>query len=262
MIYRTLTKSGEVKLYCYVLDPPKESSRDQIRPAVIICPGGAYSHLSPRESEPIAAGFMAKGFHVFILAYSVAKTSPPPLLHRPFEDLSWAISEIKAMSGEWMVGKLAVMGSSAGGHLAASYCTCYKPEYKANALILSYPVITSNPEYSHRQSFVNLLGEGFAQERADELSPELHVNGDTPPCFLWHTFADESVPVENSLLFVRALRDKKVPFELHIFPNGPHGLSLATPETATALRPATAHVANWFRLCVEWLSELFEWKIR
>jgi acetyl esterase/lipase len=153
------------------------------------------------------------------------------------------------------------MGSSAGGHLAACYCTLENPEHRADALILSYPVITAATGFCHGGSFVNLLGKGYSEKQAREWSPELHVSEKTPPCFIWHTFADESVPAENSLLFARALKEKNVPFELHVFPNGPHGLSLATPETATERRRADPHVAKWFPLCIEWLSELFGFEI-
>jgi acetyl esterase/lipase len=121
---------------------------------------------------------------------------------------------------------------------------------RPDALVLCYPVISTG-EFGHQGSLQNLLGSAAADPaRRQEMSLELQVTEHTPTAFLWHTFADGGVPVENSILFAMALRRNKVPFELHVYPNGAHGLGLA---------PADAHVATWMPLCCEWLAGM-GWK--
>jgi acetyl esterase/lipase len=253
-------KDFRPKLVTYVLDGNKK------RPAILICPGGGYGFTSPREAEPIAMQFNAAGFHAFVLYYSVAPNRHP----QPLLDLSRAMCIIRESSDEWNVytEKIAVCGFSAGGHLAASLGVCWdKPYLKApgitmgmnypNALILSYPVITSG-EFAHRGSFNNLLGTDSGSESLYEMSLEQQVSSKTPPTFLWHTFADKSVPVENTLLFAQALRKCDIPFEMHIYPEGSHGLSLANEETATDTTGVHPHVTTWIKLCIEWLQIQFK----
>jgi acetyl esterase/lipase len=239
---------------------------DKTRGTVLIFPGGGYSFTSPREAEPIALQFNAAGFHAFILNYSVApKRHPQPLL-----DASRAMCIIRENAENWRIDseKVAVCGFSAGGHLAASLGVHWNKSYlnvitdgdiaknKPSALILSYPVITSG-EFAHRGSFNNLLGENATNESLDEMSLEKHITKDTPKTFIWHTVEDSDVPVENTLLFAQGLRKHNIPFELHIYPEGSHGLSLATEETANNASQIVPHVSSWMRLCVEWLTELF-----
>jgi len=247
-------------LVTYVLGGEKK------RGAVLVCPGGGYRYTSPREAEPIALQFNAAGFHAFVLYYSVfPRKHPQPLL-----DVSRAMCIIRENAEKWNIDpeKIAVCGFSAGGHLAASLGVYWGKEYlyevpgitkgmnKPNALILCYPVITSGLK-AHRGSFDSLLGENAADESLHEMSLEHHVNENTPPTFLWHTFNDKAVPVENSLLFAQALCDKGIPFELHVYPDGPHGLSLATSETSNGnAGMENPHVATWIKLCIEWLEVL------
>lgn len=244
----------------YVLDGGKK------RGAVLICPGGGYGYTSEREAEPIALQFNAAGFHAFVLYYSVApRKHPQPLL-----DVSRAMCLIREKADVWNIepDKLAVCGFSAGGHLAASLGVHWDKPYlknadgiipgmnRPNACILCYPVITSG-EFAHRGSFNNLLGETASPEMLFEMSLEHHITDKMPPAFIWHTFEDTSVPVENSLFFAEGMRKNNIPFELHIFPKGHHGLSLATPETETESgNSVDSHVALWIKLCVEWLNEL------
>jgi acetyl esterase/lipase len=243
-------------LVTYVLDGNKE------RGAVLICPGGGYRVNSERETEQIAMQFNAAGFHAFIVYYSCApRRHPEPLL-----EVSRAMCIIRENAEEWKVNKdkIAVCGFSAGGHLAASLGVHFDKPYlfenlgitkglnKPNALILSYPVISSG-EFAHRDSFTNLLGADADSNLLHEMSLEHQINEKTPPTFIWHTFDDEVVPVENTLLFVQGLRKKNIPFELHIYPHGEHGLSLATEETNVS----NPHVATWMELCIEWLKNLF-----
>ena len=246
------------KLNTYVLDG------ERTRPAVLICPGGGYHFLSPREAEPIALRYAAHGFHAFVVEYSVAPHRHP----QPVLDVARALCIIREHAREWNVAQVALCGFSAGGHVAATLATHWERgdlfdrpglsvrDSRPDALILSYPVISSGP-HSHADSFVNLLGDDPSADLLQELSLETAVSASVPPAFLWHTANDESVPVENSFLFAQALKKAGVPFELHIFPNGPHGLSLATAETATEDRRAMPDVAVWHDLSVSWLRSLF-----
>ena len=234
------------------------------RAAVLICPGGGYRFVSPREAEPIALQFAAAGFHAFVLDYSVAPRRYPQALL----DLARAMCLIREKSAVWRIdpGKIALCGFSAGGHLAASLVAqgdkaflTEKPGITLrlippDALILGYPVITSGP-FAHQGSFDQLLGGDPDNPLRRQLSLELQVSPETPPVFLWHTLADQAVPVENSLLYAQALRDKQIPFEFHIFPRGPHGLALATPETDDGNVGVYPHVSRWMGLCLEWLEE-------
>jgi len=246
----------------YILDGNKR------RAAVLICPGGGYGFRSPRESEPVALQFNAAGFHAFVLRYSVApRRHPLPLL-----DVSRAVGLLREKADAWKIhpGRIALCGFSAGAHLAASLgvlwdrfelpgaATTGQPGLnRPDALILSYPVITSGV-FAHKGSFENLLGPGASAEALEAVSLELHVSAKTPPTFLWHTYGDEAVPLENSLLFAGALRSAGVPFEFHVYPEGVHGLSLATEETSDVGKEPDFHVSSWMPLCVEWLGGLFD----
>lgn len=230
------------------------------RGAVIICPGGAYGYCSPREAEPIAMRFCAAGFQTFVLDYCIAPARYPESLC----DLSNAVKLVRENAAEWNVDpdKIAVCGFSAGGHLAASLSTlwnseevirCKNGENRPNASILCYPVILWGDK-ANKGSFYNLLGENLADEEYAKLSLEKHVSSDTPPTFLWHTFSDGSVPVENSLCYAAALREYNIPFEMHIYPFGDHGLSLANLEVCDSIDP---HVGTWIDLACEWLKVTF-----
>ena len=252
----------------YVLDGNRK------RAAVLICPGGGYGFVSPRESEPVALQFNAAGYHAFVLHYSVAPRRYPLALL----DVSKALCVLRKRADAYMIhpGRMALCGFSAGAHLAASLGIYWDNPLSLNApggtstlkgiepglnrpdaLILGYPVISAGP-FAHRGSFENLLGPKADPQALEEVSLELHVNEKTPPTFLWHTYADEAVPLENSLLFAGALRRAGVPFEYHVYPEGVHGLSLATEETSVEGREPDPHVSSWMYLCVEWLGELFE----
>ena len=272
MIYekRTLNLKGQapdVPLTVYALDNSPEVDEHRRRPAVLICPGGGYGFRSFRESEPVAVRLLALGFHAMILDYSVAPVTFPAALLQVMA----AVHDIRLNAEAWNVDpdRIAVMGFSAGGHLAASAGVFWhRPEYasklgltpeqvKPNSLILGYPVITSGENASHGGSFKNLLGERY-EELKESVSLELQVDEKTPPTFLWHTWSDGAVPIENALLFLTALRKHRVKAEAHLYMEGPHGLSLANDQvygeaTKQNIRPACQ---NCIDMAATWLNAL------
>lgn len=220
------------------------------RPAVLICPGGGYEYVSPREADPIALQFAGIGYHTFVLDY----TTPPKEKYQALKEASKSMCEIRNNAEKWCIDpdKIAVCGFSAGAHLACSLGTKWNMEFlgaqgqnKPNAMILAYPVISSDNTIWHEGSFKNLMGDGADYS---EMSLEKCVSEITPPTFLWHTVEDGTVPVENTLRFAEALQKNKIPYELHIYPNGRHGLALASDDP---------HVNSWVKLCLEWITMQF-----
>lgn len=256
---------ADSKLYTYFLDNSPEIDQNRVRPVIVICPGGGYAMTSDREAEALAVQFMAMGYHAVILRYSYKPAVYPTALL----ELAWVVKLLRDNGEKWNIDKdkIVIQGSSAGGHLAASMGVFWKEAFladylktdekqlKPNGLILNYPVITSG-SFAHRDSFLNLLGNRY-DELVDKMSLEKQVNKDTPKTFLWHTFTDDCVPVENSLLFVMALKEKNIPTEFHMYPVGGHGLSLATRETA-ALNTfgIQEECQSWISLVNTWLKNL------
>lgn len=243
------------------------------RPLVLLCPGGGYAYTSDREAEPIALQFLAMGYHAAVLRYSCAPARYPTALL----ELAASVRLIREHARQWHVApeKLVIQGCSAGGHLAAAYAMFWDQDWfreragisesdpgrrllQPGGLLLCYPVITSG-EYAHRGSFDNLIGDLPEQDKLlEQLSLENQVNNCVPPVFVWHTYEDQSVPVENSLLLVSALRRAGIPTEFHMYPRGGHGLALATVLTQTAdggcFQP---DCAGWINLAHTWLEGLF-----
>ena len=261
----TLNEERNVRLTAYIQSIGGEYWGMEKRPAMIILPGGGYQYCSAREADPVAFPYLQAGYQVFILYYSVKEHSIWP---NPLNDYDQAFDLIKSKADEWHIdiSHTAVIGFSAGGHLAGTMGVLWKDKFiketlnienekvKPNGLILCYPVITGG-EFAHRGSFDNLLGKS---EDHTKLSLENLVTEDTPKTFLWHTFNDGTVPVQNSLLFANALSEKRVPFEMHIYPNGVHGLSLCEESTARnrEKKHIDEHVASWFNLACEWINRL------
>ena len=256
-------------LYTYFLDSSIEMRPNEKRPVILMCPGGGYEMTSDREAEPLAMQFLAMGYHVAILRYSVCPVRYPAALLQVAESVLY----LKEHADEYHIDpeKIVVQGCSAGGHLAANYGIAWNspfltklmgmendPEQLCVAgLLLCYPVITSG-EKAHEESFRNLLGEQY-EEKKEELSLENQVTPDTPPTFLWHTATDETVPVENSLYFFQACLQQGVSAELHIYPVGGHGLSLANEETCRANGIGVQkECQSWISLAQIWLEHIFE----
>ena len=247
----------------YLLDGNHEEK--EMRPAILILPGGAYKGLSHREGERIALSYNAAGFHAFVLNYCVAPhTHPMPILN-----VAKAIEIMRKKSTEWNVApdKIAVCGFSAGGHLAASISTLWNDAdiflndenknklHRPDATILCYPVINGG-KYANRNSFVNLTGSEAESELWQKMSLEKRVDKFTPPAFLWHTYEDSGVVVENSMLYAMALRNSQIPFEMHIYTDGDHGLSLVSDETYWAVDKFTRRYP-WMQQSIEWLNLRF-----
>ena len=214
------------------------------RPVMIIAPGGAYRFVAPAEGEIVARTFYDKGWNCFVLTYSTNMLDLAPLNGQPLHDISRAVRYVRRYAEKFNAApdRLAVCGFSAAGHLCASLAVHYmddeetNPDYapfsnRPQAAVLSYPVISSG-EFAHRDSFVALLGKDASEEMLKYMSLEIQVTKETVPCFLWATVTDDAVPVENSYFFSEALKKSGVPYALHIFSDGRHGLSVATEEWA------------------------------
>lgn len=222
---------------------------------VVVCPGGGYGHRAPHEGEPIAQALGDRGIAACVCDYRIAPYRHPyPLL-----DAQRAIRWVRAHADALHVdpAAVAILGFSAGGHLASTAGTHYdtgradgdeidRQSCRPDALVLCYPVISFG-EFGHRGSMANLLGADPPAELVASLSNETQVTEDTPPSFLWHTADDAGVPVQNSLLFAEALSAHRVPYELHVYRSGRHGLGLA---------PEFPHIATWIDLCAQWLREI------
>lgn len=231
---------------------------EQPRPCVVIYPGGGYGGRAYHEGEPIAQFFNGYGYHAVVVDYRVAPNRFPA----PLADAQRAIRLVRAHAEEWKVDpqKIVTCGFSAGGHLCAStilysdvYAELYTPDeidgYSCtpNGAILCYPVISVESEYGHIGSGQRLLGERYEAEKGDFFLAQ-YVSESTPPVFLWHTSDDAGVNVKNSLIFGERLRDNGIPFELHVFPHGKHGLGLA---------PTHPDVAQWAPLAADWIKRTF-----
>lgn len=228
------------------------------RAAIVICPGGGYGGLAQHEGRDYAMWLNAHGIAGFVLKYRLGSHGyrHPAML----QDAARAVRIVRSRCEEWGVdpSRVGIMGSSAGGHLASTLLTHFdggdvaasdpveRESSRPDLGILCYPVITMG-EYTHQGTKNNLLGNNPSPELVKLLSNELQVTKQTPPCFVWHTFEDDGVPVENSLGFASALRRAGVPFDLHIYEKGRHGIGLGD-------KPPFANTHPWAADCLFWLK--------
>ena len=245
---------AEASLTAYILDCELAYGQDTDRPAVVICPGGGYLYCSPREGEPLALAYAARGFHTFVLNYSVQYATAG---FTPLEEVSWAVGLLREHAAEWHLvpHQIAVCGFSAGGHLALASGTL--AENKADALILGYPMgSVANKE---NQFFAQmLLGKpNPTEEDLAKLDAFGNIDGNAPPAFLFGTMEDRLTPY-GALAIANAYTRAGVDYELHLFQFGPHGLALATAESADgSIQGIDPRFAQWHELSVSWLRKIF-----
>lgn len=227
---------------------------DESAGCVIICAGGSYRIRADHEAYPYAQMFNEAGIHAAVLDYRVAPYTYPAQLY----DINRAVRYVRYHAAEWGIkpDKIAVCGSSAGGHLCImgsehfDYGMDGGDEIDAvscrpDAAILCYAVATLN-EHTDRDSLYNISRNDPVL--MEKLTGEKNVPDDCPPMFFWHTIGDGAVPVTDALVMSTALKEKDIPFETHIFPEGGHGMGLATDRAP--------HTSQWGRLCVTWLKHL------
>lgn len=239
----SLTASAP-RIACFPARGPRRADA-----ALVIFPGGGYAGLADYEGAGYARRFAREGFACFVVSYRLGSQGHrhPAML----EDALAAVATVRSRCDEFGVrpDRIGVMGSSAGGHLAAHALTAFDryPEpvpTRPDFGVLCYPVISMRAAYGHAGSRAMLLGDDPPPALVDEVSCELHVTERTGPCFLWHTREDQTVPYQNSMLFAAALQACGVPFELHVFDRGPHGLGKDLRHP-------------WATVCAHWLAELF-----
>ncbi|MFP7469889.1 alpha/beta hydrolase [Niallia taxi] len=289
--------NAHVTLTAYLLENSQEFQTDKKRPAVIICPGGGYLNTSDREAEPIALRFASKGYHTFVLRYNtyfrewvkdfkqLPEVNERSLYPNPLLDLAKAISLVRRNAKEWLVNPdaIALCGFSAGGHLAASMAVHWQDSFlqesiqassdlfKPNAVILGYPLLdyewmkakVERDADEYKKSFWEISSKAVfdtttpTDQQLREASPARYVTINTPPVFLWHTADDDLVYAENALVFAVELTKHHIPYELHVFESGVHGLSLSDETTAGNAEHINEACQPWFDLAAAWLKRHF-----
>ena len=236
MQFERIYYEGKENVYldCYVLNSGLKLGQDMARPAVVICPGGGYVYLSPREAEPVALAYAAKGIHAFVLNYSVGWEAAG---FQPLKDMDWAIGLIRERATEWNVDvdKILTCGFSAGGHLALASGLLGKE--KPNGVILGYPA-------------TDLSGGG-------DLMTMLLVGKDAPPLFMFTT-GEDAMTRKMTLNLALNYEEQGLLYEYHVFQKGPHGYSLANAACADgSSQVMNPHVEKWFEMSVEWIFQVF-----
>ena len=255
MIHMTCPDHPEATLEGYLLDCEISYGQEKKRPAIVVCPGGGYLYCSPREAEPVALRYAARGFDAFILRYSTRWDAAD---FSPLQEVSWVIGYIREHAEQWHVDpdKIATCGFSAGGHLALA--AGVMGENKPNAMILGYPAVTT-PNHPQSNFMVKLLSgkKEVTDEDCARFSLERYITKDAPPVFLAAT-AEDGLSPYGALLVANTYSKLGMPYELHMFQHGPHGYSLADETTAdgssTVLNPS---FAQWHSLSVDWLYRVF-----
>lgn len=260
MLHEVIRLTDNAKLHVYVSDiRMNQAPRD----GLLVIPGGGYGFVSmDREGEPVALAFCGKGMNCFVLEYSVQEKAVFPT---PLQEAALAMAHIKSHARQYDVDpeRIFAVGFSAGGHLAGSLGSFWNRQditgveptlAKPKGTVLIYPVITAG-EFTHKGSIHTICGtQSPTQEQLDAWSLEKQVSENTVPVFLAHTATDTTVPVENTLMYATALSAKKIPMEVHVFPNGSHGLALANAITAWNADGIVPEFAQWPCLAYDWIN--------
>ena len=255
-------------LECYCRSKLYNCENDKF-PAMVVCPGGGYWLTAAHEGEPVALAMLGEGIQGFVLWYTVPDSCWPQYHLELAAALAWIRKNADRLGVD--ENAISVMGFSAGCHLAGSYSVNWsdplfsetlgveKEAVKPNGMVLCYGVLLSEGEFAHEGSMQNLFKGTETPELLKKMSVADNVTDETPPAFIWHTADDEGVPVENSLSVAAAMRAAHRPFELHVYPHGNHGLSIATwviehPDNR-ARKDRT--VSKWVRDCADWVRCTF-----
>ena len=251
MIHMNVPDHPEATLEGYILDCEICLGQFKKRPAIVVCPGGGYMYCSPREAEPIALAYTARGFHAFILRYRVGWDAAG---FAPLQEVSWAIGYLRENAEKWNIDpdKIITCGFSAGGHLALS--AGLLADNKPNAMILGYPA-ASAPNMPGMNFMLKLL-EGrdeVTNEDAAKYDLVSHITKDAPPVFLTATSEDLLTP-HGALPIAKKYSDLGKKYELHIFQYGPHGYALGNEVSADgSIQNYDPAYAQWLELSVQWL---------
>ena len=244
----------KVWMECYIQDSGLKLGQEQMRPAVVICPGGGYVYLSPREAEPVALAYAAKGIQAFVLHYSLGWDVKG---FQPLNEMDWVICMIRSHAKEWYVDadKILACGFSAGGHLALSSGLLGKN--RPNGLILGYPATDMSGKGSELMQMLFTGGKELTEEERVWLNPVQAVTKDAPPLFMFTT-AEDTLTRKSTLDLVMAYEEQNCLLEYHLFQKGPHGYSLASEACADgSSQVINPHVEKWLDLSVEWLFSVF-----
>lgn len=287
--HKTLWENSETVAYdLYLQENSVEIEADRSYPAMVICPGGGFLRISERNKEPVALHFLARGYQVIVLNYSTRSTGtgryPKPLM-----DLAKMIATVRENAAEWHIDsdQVAIMGFSSGGTLCASLSTQWQEEFlsqelqlpserfRPNAVVLCYALLdylqerpsiddaaadVYSPSIGMRRkdymkiSYEAAIGSYASEDQYRRVSPYYHVTEQVPPTFLWHTSRDELVGAAQSMRYALRLAEEGVPYELHVFERGAHGLSLAKEATAGVPELIDADAADWTELAERFLK--------
>ena len=269
MIYRTInyTEDGRVHLQAYIPDV-YAGEREPLRPAMIACPGGAWTRLSPNEGEPVALTFLKEGYAGFVLNYSVGDFSVFP---NPLVEISWAIKTVRDHAEEWHIDphKIAISGYSAGASVCSMSATQWmdpvivekldapSQSYKPDAVILAYGCndLSTIFDVPPSDDLVIPTPGKITADRTPQVDVVNYVSKDTAPIFFYHCRYDEYVPVKNTWLLAEKMDELKLPFEMHIFGSGRHGMSVNNQLTRGSF-PVDSSVTQWVPLCLKWLEKV------
>jgi acetyl esterase/lipase len=283
---------NDVILETYILDNSREYNKDKKRPAILICPGGGYIWTSDREAEPVALKFAQSGYHTFVLRYTTSFNKKiddysksemekiNSVMPQALFDISKAILMIRENSDEWNISKnnVTICGFSAGGHLVTSLAVQWKSDLlkdkfnvdskllRPDSVIAGYPVVDIEILHDNIKTYkdltniwnfmtVSLFGKlNPTSEELYSMNPLNFIDSDTPPFFIWHTCDDGLVHALNSINLAKKLSENNVPFDMHIFEKGDHGLSVCDETSSEFKRQINKNCREWVNLATNWLG--------